>query len=204
VVYFQVHGEIGQIWFRTADIHETDRGAEWTPVVPPNFEGMKIHGSAQQTRLSSLPSLLDTNPESRPVGDVSIAAADIVLQPAEPLPGAFGDATITVRNIGDGDLHKVIVWVAFGVGTKGRPASRQFVVDIPAQQSTDLKLQVAFPSGYGFILAHAMQLGEHAPFDDWMPDPTPLNACAFRIINERLAPPKYVESLGDTSGCSGR
>ena len=32
------------------------------------------------------------------------------------------------------------------------------MVDIPAHQSIDLKLQVAFPNGYGFVMAHALQL----------------------------------------------
>ncbi len=204
VVYFQVRGEIGQIWFRTADIREADGRLEWIPVAPPRFEGMVLRESAQQSHLSSLPTLLDTNPASRPVGDVSIVASDIVISPTAPGPGAFADTTVTVRNIGDGDLHKVAVVVFFGTDPAARPTTRQFVVEIPAHESADLKLQVAFPSGYGFIMAHAMQTSEHAPFDGWTPDPTPENACAFHIVNPRLAPPKYVESLGDSSGCGGR
>lgn len=205
VVNFGVGRDIGQIWFRTADIHETDQGIEWIPLSPAHFEGLVIRESAPQTRLSSLPTLLDTTAAGRPAGDVSITPADIVVTPADPKPGAFASATISVRNIGDGDLYKVQVNVGFGVDPKSRPVWREFVVDIPAQQSTDLKLQVSFPNGYGFVMAHALQLSEHSPHDNPVPDPTPENSCAFRIVNGRLAPPKYVETLlGDAGGCNGK
>jgi hypothetical protein len=52
--------------------------------------------------------------------------------------------------------------------------------------------------------AHAMQMTEHSPFENWTPDPTPEDACAFRIVNPRTAPPRYLESLGDTSLCRGK
>ena len=205
VVYFGLGRDIGQIWFRTADIHETDQGIEWIPLSPAHFEGLLVRDSAQQTQLSRLPSLLDTTPTARPVGDVSIMPDDIVVSPAEPIPGAFAATTITVRNIGDGDLYKVQVGVVFGVDPSARGTTRQFVVDIPAQQSVDLKLQVAFPNGYGFVMAHALQLTEHSPHDNGMPDPTPMNACAFRIVNRRLASTQYVDSLlHDAGGCSGK
>jgi hypothetical protein len=205
VVYFGLGSDIGQIWFRTADIRETDQGIEWVPVSPAHFEGLVISESAQQSRLSSLPTLLDATPAARPIGDVSIMPDDIALTPAEPIPGAFADAKVTVHNIGAGDLHKVVVSVGFGVDPERRGPSRQFVVDIPAHQSIDLKLQVAFPNGYGFVMAHAMQLGEHAPFGTWTPDPTPFNACALRIVNHRLASQEYLQSLVSAAGgCIGK
>jgi hypothetical protein len=39
-----------------------------------------------------------------------------------------------------------------------------------------------------------------------MPDPTPENACAFRVVNARLAPPKYLQTLMAEAGggCSGK
>ena len=206
VVYFGLGRDIGQIWFRTADIRETDQGIEWAPLSPARFEGLVIKESAQQNRLSSLPTLLDTTPAARPIGDVSIMPDDIIVTPEEPIPGAFVDAKVTVRNIGDGDLHKVQVYVGFTTDPTSRGTTRQFVVDIPAHKSTDLKLQVAFPNGYGFVMAHALQVSEHAPFDSWTPDPTPLNACAFRVVNSRLAGSKYVESLfaEAAGGCNGK
>jgi hypothetical protein len=74
VVYFQSRGEIGQIWFRTADIREAEHGIEWVPAAPPRFEGLVVLQSAPESqRLSSLPSLLDTAAPSRPVGDISVA-----------------------------------------------------------------------------------------------------------------------------------
>jgi hypothetical protein len=65
----------------------------------------------------------------------------------------------------------------------------------------DISLDVVFPEGFGFLVAHAMQSSEHAPHESWTIDPTPEDACAFRIVNPRAAPPRYLEALGDTSGC---
>jgi hypothetical protein len=116
---------------------------------------------------------------SRPIGDVSISPADIEI--SAPLqPGAPADVAVTVRNAGDGDLHKTIVNVTFGTDLAARGTSRQFVLDIPAHESSVLKLQAAFPAGYGFVMAHALQLSEHSPHDNWVPDPTPENGCAFQ------------------------
>jgi hypothetical protein len=206
VVYFQSRSEIGQIWFRTAELRETERGLEWTVVSPPRFEGMVIRESAQQSRqLSLLPTLLDAGPQLRPVGDVSISPADIVVSPESFQPGSLIDVTISVRNAGDGDLHKAIVYVGFGSDPAARGTTRQFVVDIAAHGSAELKMQAGFPAGYGFVMAQALQIGEHSPHDSWTPDPTPEDACAFRVVNARLAPPKYTESLlAAAGGCSGQ
>jgi hypothetical protein len=203
VVYFASRGEIGQIWFRTAELVHTERGLEWSRLAPPRFEGMVMHGAAQESRqLSRLPSLLDAS--ARPIGDVSISPADIEIA-APPRPSGPIDITITVRNAGDGDLHKTLVNVGFGTDPAARGTSRQFVVDIPARESIALKLQAAFPAGYGFVMAHALQLSEHSPHDNWTPDPTPENACALRVVNARLAPPKYTHALmAAAGGCSGQ
>lgn len=202
VVYFQVRGHIGQIWFRTGDVHVNDDGVAWVPLVPPRFEGLMIQGSGPESqRLSVLPLLIDTDPALRPTGDVAIAPDDIVITPESPKPGAPAAVTITVRNQGQADLFKVAVHVAFGVNPLERGTSRQFVVDVPAQSSAEIKLDAVFPQGFGFLMAQAMQMGEHSPHDSWTPDPTPEDACAFRIVNPRAAPPRYLESLGDTSGC---
>jgi hypothetical protein len=202
VVYFQVRGHIGQIWFRTGDVHVSDDGVAWIPLAPPRFEGLVIQGSGPESqRLSVLPLLIDTDPASRPTGDVAIAPDDIVITPGTPAPGAPAAVTVTVRNQGQADLHKVAVFVAFGTSATAG-TSRRFVVDVPAQNSVEITLDVVFPQGFGFLMAQAMQIGEHAPHDSWTPDPTPEDACAFRIVNPRAAPPRYLESLGgDTSGC---
>jgi hypothetical protein len=206
VVYFQSRGEIGQIWFRTAELGQAERGPEWVLLSPPRFDGMVIRGSAQQSRqLSALPSLLDAGSPSRPVGDVAISPADIGVSPLIAQAGAIVDVRVTVRNAGDGDLHKTLVYITFATDLTSRGTTREFVVDIPAHEAIELKLQAGFPAGYGVVMAHALQLTEHSPHDNPVPDPTPENACAFRIVNARLAPPKYVESVfAAAAGCSGQ
>src|SRR4029450_1503744 len=104
-------------------------------------------------------------------GDVSVSAEDIVVVPTSTKPGAPLAATITVRNQGSGDLFKVLVYVTAVSQTNDRGPARQFVVDVPAQGSVAIQLEVSFPVGYGIVLAHALQTSEHAPFDSWTPDP---------------------------------
>jgi hypothetical protein len=103
------------------------------------------------------------------------------------------------------DLHKTLVYIAFATDLTSRGTTREFVVDIPARESIDLKLQATLPGGYGVVIAHALQFSGHSPFDHPVRDPTPENACAFKIANARRAPPKYVESVfTQAAGCNGQ
>ena len=135
VVDFQLRHQIGQIWFRTADVRITDAGATWQRTTPPRFEGFVINGSApESSRLSFLPALLDTDPSFRPLGDVLIDPNDIVISPVSPKPGEPTLVKVTVRNQGSGDLFKVSVHVAWGALEDVRGGgTRMFVVDLPAQ-----------------------------------------------------------------------
>jgi len=205
VVAFMARGDLVQMWFRTADIIVSEHAIEWVPVVPAKFEGMTIRDVPETRGLAALPTLLDTPPQLREVGDISILPDQIVYGAGEMF-GAPADVTVTVRNIGGQDLHKVSVTVAWGVDVQARTEMRQFIVDVPAQQATELKVQVAFPNGYGFIMAHAMSLTEHSPFGTSTPDPTPGDDCAFRVINPQFAPPKYRETLVEAGagGCNAK
>jgi hypothetical protein len=78
----------GQIWFRTADIVVKDGMATWQRTTPPRFEGFMLAGSApESSRLSNLPALLDTDPDARPAGDLSVDPDDILIAPRSPKPG---------------------------------------------------------------------------------------------------------------------
>ena len=162
--------------------------------------GLLLSGAARL-----VPSLLDTPAESRSAGDLSILPDQIVYA-ADQTFGAPADVTVTVRNIGEQDLHKVTLMIAWGVDPNVRPSTRQVIVDVPAQQSTDVKVKVGFPNGYGFIMAQALPISEHSPFGIWSPDPTPHDDCALRVVNAHLAPPKYREALleGTGPGCTGK
>jgi hypothetical protein len=202
VVYFSSHAGTGQLWFRTAEIRETETGVEWTPTAPARFEGLGLPDSGQMSeQLSALPSLIDAPPESRLVGDISISSSDIVVVPSATNPGASQDVTVTVRNVGLGALLKVGVNVVWGFDPQARGTSREFVVDIPAQSSTDLTLQVAFPTRHGYVMAHAMLVSAHAPPEWWSRDPTPFDACAIRIVNKHLAPAGFGNAISDATGC---
>jgi hypothetical protein len=205
VVYFQAVSRIGQIWFRTAEAHVSENAVRWDVLPSPQFEGFVIGESApESTRLSALPAILDADPTLRPIGDVAISPDDIRVTSSDRAADQPVSVAITVRDQGTGDLFKVLVRVTLTSSPTDKGVSRQFVVDIPAQGSTEITLQSAFPAGYGVIVAHALQLTEHSPFENWTPDPTPEDACAFRVVNPRLAPPRYIDSFGDTSGCPGK
>jgi hypothetical protein len=197
VVYFRSCTAPGEIWFRTAEIRETDRGVEWVPAVPLRFEGLVVDHSVESHALSSLITLLDTAAESRPVGELAILPEDILIAPPAPKAGALTDVTVTIRNIGLADFFKAAVDVTVGTDPT-RSTVRQFVVDIPARESIALKLQVLFATGYGFIMVHGRPSSERTPSSS-ISDPKH-NACALRVVNARLAPARYGQTLLEMAG----
>jgi hypothetical protein len=205
VVDFQAYKTLGHIWFRTADVRTSDTGPAWEPISPPRFEGFVIRGSAPESRrLSNLVSQLDLEPAFTPAGDLEIDPDDIAIEPAQPKAGAPVSITVTVRNQGTADVFKALVQVVL-VGSANDGAARSFVVDVPMHASVPVKLNAVFPLGYGIIAAIAMQETQHSPFDAGVPDPTPENACAYRIVNPHLAPPHFVSSSSvRPNGCPGR
>jgi hypothetical protein len=201
VVYFTSHAGIGQIWFRTVEIGETDNGVEWAPMAPPEFDAVVIPASGLiAKKLSALPTLLDA-PGNWPKGDISISPSDIVIQPPDLQPGVPTEIAVTVRNAGLSELQKVEVHVTWGWDPKARGVSRTFLVDVAAEKSTVLTLQATFPAFYGYVVAHAQLASEHAPHEWWSPDPTPEDACAIRIVNEHLAPAGFAAAMSDAIGC---
>ena len=205
VLDVQLGGNRGQIWFRTADIVVNNGVAVWQRTTPPRFEGFMLAGSApESSRLSHLLTLLDTDPEARPAGDLSVGPDDILIAPSSPKPGEPALVTITIRNQGAGDVLKALVQVIVATSVN-KAATRAFVVDVPARGTTAVKLQASFPQGYGVVSAVAMQgITEHSPFESSTSDPTPEDACAYRVVNPQQTPPGFLQSFPDGSGCRGK
>lgn len=201
VAAFAVVGRTGEVWFGTAEVGETPDGADWIALSPPRFEGFVIGEAAPESEtLSKLPWLLDVAPESRPVGDVAISPQDITVSTAGDATAGHFDVVVEVRNAGAGDLFKTSVSLSWATAAGARPSSRTFVVDIPAHGSARLSTAIDLPAGYGFVLAQALQVGEHAPAGHWMPDPTPEDSCAIRLVNPTMSPAGYVDALTRTAG----
>ncbi len=200
-----LNGNRGQIWFRTADIVVNNGVAVWQRTTPPRFEGFILAGSApESSRLSHLPTLLDTDPEARPAGDLSVGPDDILIAPSSPRPGEPALVTITIRNQGAGDVLKALVQVIVATSVNDA-ATRAFVVDVPARGTTAVKLQASFPQGYGVVSAVAMQgITEHSPFESSTSDSTPEDACAYRVVNPQLTPPGFLQSFPYGNGCRGK
>jgi len=200
VGYFGPSGVIVQLWFRTGRIDVTEEGLVWVPE-EPTFQAISMHeGGSDMGRLSNLPTLLNTSAESRARGDVSVTPADIIITGE----GTGGSATITLRNQGSVTLRRVLVNIAVAQNPADRGFSRSFVVDVPANGSEDITLPVAFPAGYGVVVAMAMQISEHGTFPGWSSfDPTPEDAVAFRVFNAKGAPPGFVNTIREECGCRG-
>lgn len=202
VLMFGAGSRIAEIWFRTGEVRVNDDRIDWAPA-PPTVEAILVGESELESpRLSMLAALLDRDPADRPVADVSISADDIVVTPGVPKPGVPARAVVTVHNRGMAGLHKLLVTIVYATGPKDRGTFHNFVVDIPAFGSTELSVDVLFPRGYGIVMAQAFPVTEHAPRA--VSDPTPDDACAFRIVNPSAAPSGLRASLGDMSGCPGR
>jgi hypothetical protein len=154
-------------------------------------------------RLSDLLTLLKSDPKSWPHADVSISPDDIVVTQA-PGPDARGTATITVRNAGKSVVHGLYIDLAAVTTTTERARiSRAFVISVPAEGTTTVKFDVAFPAGYGVVFAFVMYPSEHAPFNMWSPEVVTGPFAAFKSVNADLAPKGYINDLRHKCGCVG-
>jgi hypothetical protein len=201
VAYFQAKGDILRAWFRTGSVRVTEADPVWT-VDRPSFAGIDASSSGTAlTTLSALPALLDMPRESWPTADLAIAPTDISVEMPRP---DWAIITVTVRNNGPVAVHRAQVLVSAGTD----PASRAFpprlvTVDVPANGSSAVVVGTRLPGPYGFVVAQATQISHMSPHDTWTFDPTPLDACAFRLLNVHLAPAEYARSIGKSSGCVG-
>jgi hypothetical protein len=195
IAWFQVkdgHSGIGQAWIRTGRVELAGGDVRWL-AEPPAFEGLTLRRSEFET-LSALPALLTATPETWPAADLSIAPEDV----AVARQGNAVRVTATIRNSGAVNARGALVSIA--TTTDGRVGPRRsFVVDVPKGGSTSVRVALPFDNPYGAVVVDATPMSEHAPHDLWLPDPTPEDSVAFRIVNPRLAPHRYVELL--TSHC---
>jgi hypothetical protein len=182
------HSGVGQAWIRTGRI-ELVQGEIRLLGEPPAFEGLTLRGSEFE-ELSALPDLLARPPESWPVADISIAPEDIVVTPQANKV----QVVATIRNEGRVNVRGALVTVA--MTTDGRDgAHRDFLVDVPKNGSATISVTLPFLNNYGVAFVHATPMSEHSPHELWLPDPTPEDSSAFRIVNARQAPPRYGEFI---------
>jgi hypothetical protein len=200
VAYFEAKGDILRAWFRTGSIRFAEAGPVWT-VDPPSFEGIDASQSGTAlAALSALPALLDTPRESWPTADLAIAATDIMVETPRP---DWAIITVTVRNNGPIAVHRAQVLVSAGSDPASRVLPRIVTVDVPGHGTAEVRVESALPAPYGFVVAQAIHISDRSPHDRWTFDPTPLDACAFRLVNASLAPSGYIRSLDRSSGCVG-
>jgi hypothetical protein len=183
---------VGQVWIRTARL-EFVNGKPLLVAEMPTVEGVTLAG-ADFEMLSALPDLLGTPRETWARADVSVAPEDITVT---PMTGAVR-VNAVIRNAGAVDAHGVEVFV--GATKDGlKDTRRTIVVVVPKRGARSITVTLPFDHPYGAVVVHAAQMSDHTPSEMWHPDPTPEDAVAFRIVNPRLTPNRYVEFL--TSQC---
>jgi hypothetical protein len=192
IAYFSMNAGFGELWFRTGRVERGEGAVRWIPE-RPSFQALRLHGGQNTAHLtlSALPGLLAEPPERWPTGDVSVVPDDIIVAPA---PGIVRFEA-TVRNSGALDLHGVNITVAAATSERERGELRSFVRDIPAGGEARIEGTIALPGPYGAVVVLAMQVGEDSPHDFWIPDPTPDDAVAYRIVNPRHAPQDYAARI---------
>jgi hypothetical protein len=183
---------VGQVWIRTARL-ELVNGEPLLLAEMPTVEGVTLAG-ADFEMLSALPDLLGTPSERWARADVSVAPEDITVT---QMTGAVR-VNAVIRNAGAVDAHGVEVF--FGATRDGlKDTRRTIVVVVPKRGARSITVTLPFDHPYGAVVVHAAQMSDHTPSEMWHPDPTPEDAVAFRIVNPRLTPNRYVEFL--TSQC---
>jgi hypothetical protein len=157
--------------------------------------------SAKESHVTAA-ALLDTPREFWPTADLAIAPTDITIETPRP---DWAIITVTVHNNGAVAVYRARVTVSAGIDPESRAIpSRNLTVDVPGNGSSEIRLGTRLPGPYGFVFAHATQISDMSPHDTFTFDPTPEDACAFRLINARLAPAEYLPTIARLSGpCAG-
>jgi hypothetical protein len=200
VAYFQVKGDVFRAWFRTGSLRITEEGPVLS-VDPPSFEGINTSQSGTAlTTLSALPALLDTPREFWPIADLEISPTDIYVETPR---SDWAIITVTVRNRSRVAVHGAKVIVDVGSDPASRNTPRIVAVDVPGHGSTEVTVEMGLEASYGFVVVQAIQISDLSPHDTWTFDPSPLDACAFRLFNANLAPSGHVRAVRSSSGCWG-
>jgi hypothetical protein len=205
VAMFGVNDErsgLAEVWIRTGRIEFTDTEVRWLGEAP-TFEALQIGGASLES-IAVLPELLVQPPETWPAGDVAVAPEEITVVRRSTTV----DVTATIRNFGGADLHNAHVFLSTiteDAGGQREAGRRVLTIHVPHGGATAVSASLPMPAAYGAVLVHALQLTEHAPFGMWIPDPTPEDAVAFRVVNPRAAPRNYAEVLRGRCGpiCRG-
>ena len=199
-----IAGEVFRVWIRTGDLTFGPNGPEWAKARPA-LDGIDAAGSGTgATTLAEWVQLLDLPQGAWPIGDIAVAPDDITFSLPDPSRGNAVTVTVTVRNHGQVDLHAARVSFAAGHDPGRRQEWRDATVDVPRLGSADLTFEAVFPQGYGFVFVHAMNSSERSPHDTFTFDPTPLDACAFRIYQPGTAPRTLAQTVAESSGgCRG-
>jgi hypothetical protein len=200
VMHFQDQNTVGQIWIRTGQVSFSRSGPEWRHETPTLEAVTLLTTGASLNTLSGLEAILESDPTTWPIGDVSIDPAEIVVEPTTPGSEATLNVSVTVRNQGLSDLHGVTIVLAVGADLS-QLLSRHYVIDIPKQSSKIVTRTVALPAGYGLVFTHAMQLPAHAPVVTGMGDHHESDDMAFRVVNPERAPAGYAATLGQICRC---
>jgi len=198
VTDFLAKGAIARIWIRTGRVELTETEARWLGE-RPTFAGLLL-GGVEIGSLARLGDLLSTPRESWPSGDVAVAPEEITVTSAREAV----QVNAVVRNAGSEPLHGVFVAAQLSNGTE-RGIIRGVVIDLPAFGTKTVSVDFPLLIPYGAVVIHALQLGEHAPFESWTPDPTPEDSFAFRLVNPRQAPSGYADWIKSQCGppCRG-
>jgi hypothetical protein len=188
---------VGEVWIRTGRIERREAEYHWLADAP-RFEVLVMR-AVEFSTLSALAPLLAQPLENWPAPDLSVVPEDLhVLR-----DGDLVRVTAIVRNASTVGVRGVLVSVDIETPTRQR-ARRSFALDVPSEGSASLETWLPIDAPYGVVAVHAV-MSEHSPFPLILPDPTPEDNLAFRVVNPDRAPEGYLRGIIDQGGypCRG-
>ncbi|PYR80575.1 MAG: hypothetical protein DMF86_00385 [Acidobacteria bacterium] len=199
VAAFQApQGTVAEVWVKIGDVVIDGEQARWAES-EPSLEGAFLRRSGRAPiRLALLPTLVTAAEQAWPAPALLVRPADITVNPAAPRPGRPVALQVVVTNNGSADAYGVTIDVLAGStpdGT-GRPIlHRRFIRDIPAGGQVELTAEAAYPLGFGWIMAHAMLLSDHAEWPVTDPESAVGQPVAIHIVNAAAAPQGYTAAI---------
>ena len=187
-------GIVAEVWVKIADLVMDTDGPHWRET-DPSLEGAFLRRSGRApVRLALLPTLAAAAESNWPMPALVVRPADLTIKPAAPRPGQPVALSAVISNNGTADALGVTIELIAGSTADdiGSPVlHRRFVRDIPAGGQVELTANVSYPAGYGWIMAHAMLLTDHAAWPVVDAESPIVQPVAIRIVNAAAAPSGY-------------
>jgi hypothetical protein len=200
-----LYGSFTEVWIKAGTLRQDRNGSKWIRTHPALTAAYLCHDLLRvRVPLASVPGYLAEPDEVWPSARIVVNSAGISVASPNVLPGVPTTLRILVANMGDADANGITVNVVAASETNLPAEHRAFVRTIRAGGSVEIETPITLPARYGvvdvLIVPGHDDIGARTGPNE--------NHHAYAVINQRAAPPGYLQrlclELGKPSGSCSR